>query len=88
MTDHFSLIITMPKYKNNKKEYSVSEKILNLVERASCLKRENSKNKKIKEWMTKDLLNSTQKVYELLKKFKKYPQIHSCSRIKKYTEIC
>ncbi|KAF0711659.1 Uncharacterized protein FWK35_00033409, partial [Aphis craccivora] len=108
ITDHFSLIMTMPIYNNSKKEHSTYRKInyevlgdnlkdkkwddvynnsnidkcvdffydiiLNSIDKASSLEKVNSKNKRIKEWMTVGLLKSTRKKHELSKKVKKHPE--------------
>lgn len=50
------------------------EIILNSIEKASSLEKVNSKNKRIKEWMTVGLLKSTRKKHELSKKVKKHPE--------------
>lgn len=48
-------------------------KILNFIEKTSKLININSKNKRLKEWMTKGLLISTRIKNELSKKVKKHP---------------
>lgn len=48
-------------------------KIWNAVEKSRFLFKLNSKNKRLKEWMTLGLLNSNRKKHDLSKKTRKHP---------------
>lgn len=62
-------------------------KILNAVERSRFLSKVNAKNKRLKEWMTLGLLNSTRTKHELSKKVKKHClNINLRSYYKKYAD--